>query len=339
MGEVYVDMAILFYDGFERNTIDKWVYTAYSTYDSYSVSTPATGMTGSYAVRVGDRSSIHKVLDSSKTELYGTLKVNMNSASNPHICQFKDSAGTIILTIRRNVTTYLIEAILGTYSGSVLGTGSHLMSGTVTYLVEFYYKPANTGGIIQVKVNGVTEIDYTGDTTFGLENVQTFLLGYDGAANYSSIYDDVALSDSEWLGNKYVTYHVPTADGSTMDWTPSTGTAYGCIDEAVASNTDYIYSDTIDQVALFAITDAVSTVSSIDAIDIYAKCAYEGTPTPTKQKIVYKSGSTVAYGSDIIPALSFDLINTGIIETDPDTGVAFTTSGFNSLEIGIKAIA
>jgi hypothetical protein len=204
-------------------------------------------------------------------------------------------------------------------------------------LIEVYYKPLNSGGICTVKVDGVTDATYTGDTTNGLENVRTFRFGR--STGYIGFYlDDIVVSDSGWLGNQLIQLIVPTGAGSSTQLTPSTGNNYACVDEIPASDTDYVSGNTADLLDTYAMRNLIGTIGSVTATNACVRMNYEGTPTPTKQKIAINSNGTMAYGSDVSTTLSF-VDQFQLFELNPDGNVAWTESSINALECGVKLVA
>ena len=327
-------MSILFLDGAERNSNNKWTVNAYSP---PAVSNTSLGGIGNYCYRI-DNGEISKTLSISYSALYFSFKYrNNNAAEGTWIMHFKDSGGTVTFSIKRNVTSGLIEIRIGD-GGTLLDTGDVALAYGVTYLIEVYYKPLNSGGECTVKVNGAADATYTGDTTAGLENVQEFHFGKAMTSSYYYL-DDVVVSDSGWLGNQYIQAIVPNGAGSLTQWDPSTGSNYACVDEVTASDTDYVSTNVTDEIDLYGMSNLTGTIGSITAIDICARMAYEGNPTPTKQKIAYKSGATTAYGSDISSGLSFIDYFSGPIATNPDDSAAWEEADINALECGVKAIA
>lgn len=323
-------MAILFLDGAERKSNSKWTFCNLELTSNAS----AYGFSGTYYYDSYANRYAYKTLSASQSQLYLSMKVRYTQAAT-HLCSFWDSANTIIFSVGRSAAN-LLELRSGDYS-TLLATGSIPVMNNSTNLIEVYFKPLNSGGECTVKVNGATDVTYSGDTTAGLENVQTFQIGKYGST--SIYFDDIVVGNSGWIGNACIQAIVPAGAGSSTQYSPSTGSNYACVDEVTASDTDYVYTNTTDQLDLYATSNLTGNIGSIIAIDICARMAYEGTPTPTKQKIAYKSGSTIAYSSDVVASLSFADYFTGPIELNPDDSAAWEEADINALEIGVKAVA
>ncbi len=329
-------MAILFMDGAERNSTSKWTNAV-----SVTVASGSLGNVGSYKFVANCGSgtcNFKKVLTASQTELYLTGKFNMNNTLNRGIVYFFDSAGTAAACIIRNSTTGLIEIRLGTYSGSLLATGTTVLSVDVNYLIEVYYKPRLvSGGTITVKVNFITDVTYSGITTSGLDaDIQSFKLS-DTNVGSDTYIDDVVVGNSSWLGNQLIQPFVAVSDSVVkMEWTPSAGDAHDCIKEVTAVDTNYISVNESAKTALFNMTPLTGTILSVTALDVCARIGYSGSPVPSKQKITVYSGTTYSYGADISSLSFVDKFN--LYEQNPEGPAVWTEATLNAAQLGITSV-
>jgi hypothetical protein len=320
-------MSIIFMEGFEKRTVGlvKWDASRDATFLS------GYGLTG-YGCELKDESAyIYKTFDNTYSQIYCTYKMYGYIKAIIY-----DTNGTAVASVRCNNATSKIELTLGNES-TVLATGDGTFYKHTTKLVEFYYKPLNTGGVFTLKVDGVQKCTYTGDTTAGLENIKAISFYGDDSFTQTQLVDDIVVSDSGWLGNQYIQLITPNASGDSTQWTPSTGNNYDCVNEVVASDTDYVSTNIADNTDLYNLTNLTGSIKSVTAIDVSARMSYYGTPTPTKQKIAIKSTGEY-YGDDISPALSYINYN-HIWDQNPATSAAWLESEINSLQVGVKAIA
>ena len=81
--------------------------------------------------------------------------------------------------VRRNPTTGFLEVRGGTGSGTLLATGTMAVN-VAPLLIEVHYKPHDTAGVFQVRVGGVLDIDFNGDTTDGATAIDGIRVGGDG---------------------------------------------------------------------------------------------------------------------------------------------------------------
>lgn len=331
-------MARIFEAGFESHGVE--VFNTVSGATRYSTS--GLDMDGSYCMEcsAGGDYAI-KTLASSYAGLYFALRYRPNSDSSvTSIMQLRDSSGTVVASIQKNASGY-IEARNGTYNGTLLATGTKGLSTGHTYVIEVHYVPLNSGGTVTVKIDGFTDINYSsGDTTAGLENVQGFLFGAPSGANYGyGYYDDIIVDDDKWIGKTYIQGLTISAAGTTTQWDPSTGSNYACIDEVPYSDTDYISTNVTDEIDTYALSNLTGTIDSIKALTLTGRAAYDGSPTPTHIQLGVRSGGSDYFATDFSPPSSFGFLGQRILEADPATAAAWTESGINAVECGVKATA
>jgi len=195
---------------------------------------------------------------------------------------------------------------------------------------------SKSGGTLTVKVNGVVDCTYSGDTTAGLENIGRVVFGGSGA---NQMMDDIVMDDAAWIGNTYIQAIKPTGAGTTTSW-DSTGTNWSAVDDIPASDADYNYTNVTNEIDTFETSNLTGDVGDIKCVQLTTRIAYEGSPTPTKIRGIIRSGSTdYDTGTDHAPALSFTTV-LDLWETDPNTaGNPFDVTSVNALEIGYKATA
>ncbi len=323
---------MIFCDGGELNSVELWDLTSSAT-----ISAVQTGMSGSYCINLGSSGYVQKDLGANKTELWFAFRIRAGGGG--WYWTAYDSAGTQIFTLIRNNSSGLLEARLGGTTGTLQATGSTVLNLNTTYLVEIHFKPLNAAGDFEVKINSnaVLDIDFSGDTTNGLENCRT--IRFAGAAAVSCYLDDIVVDDGAWIGNKKIAGIIkPSAAGNSAQWTPSAGANYECVDEIPPVDTDYNATNTIGNIDMFACNDIVAAISSIYGIQINARMAYEGAPTPAHVQIGYRSGGANYFSSDISPPVSFGQ-KTFIQMTNQATAAAFTQDDINNIELGYKATA
>ena len=327
-------MARIFMDGFELGDLSLWSGSSAPTAVNVGI---VAGMSGANCCTVGS-GSIEKTFSSTKTELYIAFKLCTSSMNGfNQILSFKDSNGTTIACLYKFGTNYL-GIYRGNSNGTYLATGTTYISSWKTYLIEIRYKPLDSGGVFTIKVDGVTDINYSGDTTSGLENILKVRLGDDpGGVYFSGYFDDFIVDDANWIGNTKLGIITPNGTGTTNNWTASAGTAYQCIDELAPSDTDYVYSNTVDQISTYAMT-TIANMNSVKSIQLQGRAAYEGSPTPTKIQLGVRASGTDYFATDLSPGVGFGML-TKILELNPADSAAWEQADIDALEIGVKATA
>lgn len=329
-------MARLFIDGFEGGDTTLW-NGAWGAYAKASASSsPPAAFSGSYYVNMGGY-SLYKILSASESAIYLAFKIIIQSRSSTtrDVCGFADSAGTLAAVVRLTGNPGYFCLRIGS---STVETGSTNLSVDIAYLLEIKYIPLNSGGTFELKINGNVEFTYSGDTTNGLENVQGIIVGRCGGDAPEFYCDDVVVDDADYPGNTRIQAIVPTGAGTTTQWDPSTGNNYACVDERPASDTDYVSTNTTDEIDTYAMGDLSGAVSVVKCLQIQARIAYEGSPTPTHIQLGCRSNGADYFDGDISPTSGFATV-AKILETDPDTETAWLAEAVDSSEFGVKATA
>jgi hypothetical protein len=326
-------MARIFIDGFESGTTDLWVAT------SAVITTPKTGMSGSYCLSLDGAQKVVKREISSATSIYGAFKYYQNNAgaASLYMCTLR-SSGNLVFTISVQGNTGIITSATAGAS-SVDATAS--IPYQITVNLEFYFYIDNTNGRMVVKINGVPYINFTGDTLGTHSTFNGFELGMVATStNVYGFFDDVVLDDSDWPGNTIIQAIKADGAGNSAQWTTSVSTPnWQTVDEVPASDVDYVYTNTVDQTDTHTAGSLVGTIASIKCVQVQARTIKEGAATPTNLGVVVRTNSTDYVSSDI--AVPTALTGLSVLwNTNPSsTGVAWDVTAVNALEIGIKSKA
>lgn len=325
-------MSLLFMDGFESGDWSLWDVSTFG-----GMGTGIPGMSGTYCASYNGGVYAHKYF-TSKSEIYISIRCRYTYSNDCQIISFLDTNHDQICSIVRggsgNDRHILVKR--GDMNGTLIDTGSAIINENTTNRIEVYYKPLNSGGVVQVKINGGSlDISFSGDSTNALENVAGIHLTAAGGQCY---FDDIFVDDADWVGNWRIQALFPTAAGTTTQWDPSTGNNYACVDEKPASDTDYVSTNVVDEIDIYTMADLTGTITAIKAVQVAARAKYEGAPTPTNLQCVVRVngtnyfGSTLAVPSDYMPALCH------IWELNPDDTAAWEEADVNGMEAGIKSI-
>lgn len=254
--------------------------------------------------------------------------------------------GTTTLFFRYNTTTIfkLIEGT-GHYLEAYVGA-SKVATGTVMMVdnwntIEVHLLINDSTGKIQVKVNGLLDIDYTGDTQPGSDTAVNNLYVSNGG---SYAIDDLALNDTNgsfdnsWCGDGHIEILVPNADGDVNDWMGSDGDKtnnWQLVDEIPSTgDTDYVTTSGYgiqDMYNLGAFTDTNKVITRIiPAVRVKDASALGGV-----MKVGYKTGGVVYLGSgEAIPNVYTELLGSSA-RVNP-SGLAWTKAELDALQIVIE---
>lgn len=326
-------MARKFIDGFESGGDDLWD----SEDNATVVATAGLDMDGSYCL---DLIAIDEFLQRSFTadsEMYFAFLYRPINISAKGILAL-DYNSTAIATVRRNTTSGLVEIYSPTYA--LADTGSHALSINTTYLIEVRFLMADAGGRFVIKVDGVTDIDYTGDTKPGADTqINSARLGYLGVGLSSYAYfDNFIMDDAAWIGDTKIQAVVPTGAGNSTNWTPSAGANWACVDEKPASDADYVNLNVIDTVDTYAAGNMAGLVGTVKCVQVQSRAKTEGSPTPTNLKLVVRCAAADYFSADKpVPTTAKSLWS--LWDVDPSDYAAWTEADVNAMEIGVKSAA
>ena len=327
-------MARVFIDGFEAGDLKLWDLVV----GAWIVSGIA-GMDGTYCLSCDAFGSYyaHKYLPAAP-EYYLAFRYRGSSAQYASSMCYFFNGTTQLARLRRNPTSGFLEIRRGTGSGTLLATGAIAVNVGTPVLIEVHYKPHNTEGVFQVKVGGILDIDFTGDTTDGATAIDGIRVGGDGTYYSSCWFDNVVIDNAAWPGNTKIQAIKPAGAGNSTQWTPSAGDNYACVDEVPPSESDFIVTNTLDHLDLYAAGDLAGTIGSVKCVQLQALAKAEGSPTPHNlQLAVRTNGADYFSGDKAVPSSSTPLSN--LWEANPATAAPWQEAEVNAMEIGVKAVA
>jgi len=213
------------------------------------------------------------------------------------------------------------------------------------HYIETKCVPGNIGvGSIEVKLDGsVVATEAAADfQPSGTTAIDTVRIGGFATQNDNTYYDDLYILDetgsdnNDYLGDCIVRHFHPSADGSlSSGWSRLSGSSdTSAVNEASADgDTSYLYaSATGAEVHLdFEDYSGAQTIYGV-AVTSIGRQEVSG----SSRQIIgmcKSSGTTSAAASARTLANTYQGIQ-GVWDNDPDTGTAWTASGFNSAQLG-----
>lgn len=246
--------------------------------------------------------------------------------------------------------------VLWEYDGGWVSkaTGTAVMLTTDPVLFEFKVTLGAGTGSFTLKLNGRTDIAYTGNLSTGTTDRFTWGGIYNSGTTWHI--NDVAIADTsgsvnnDWLGDVRVDAHSPNANGTYQSLTRSnTGVnAYTLVDDEGGTEGDYVYSQTNGARSTFgcgALTHTPSTIYGVQLITAAVKT--DPAPTSVKHLLVSKltSPAVEVLGDAIALQRRFNGTttlqmdgNTTLYETDPATGAPWTIAAYNAIEVGVEVV-
>lgn len=232
------------------------------------------------------------------------------------------------------IEVYRANTLLGTTTGASVGLNAW------SYL-EVKVLSNDTTGTVEVRINGDTKLSLTGiDTKVG-SNAYHDAVRFLGITAIGHSIDDVYILDgsgsanNNFLGDQRVVAIFPNAEGTTNDFTPSTGTDNSALVDEVAPNddTDYVESSTVGHKDLYAYGN-ISGLGTIAGVQVNTDCRETDA---SDFNVITVVRSNVTESDDAGQALTASyLTKFRIVEQDPDTAAAWTEAGVNAAEFGVK---
>lgn len=256
------------------------------------------------------------------------------------------SDATELGSLRIQATTNKLEAYRSQID--LAAVGSLALSPNTQYIIEIYVKIADSGGSIKVKIDGLPtlDIDYTGDTKPGTQTTINSVR-YTQPQNSSAVYyfDDLAMNDTtgsvdnSWCGDGRVIILPTNDDGDVTMLIPSSGIDnWAMVDEIPNDgDTTYVMGSGINDYDLYTLSD--SSLADVNILRVWpASTSRKTIATPGKLAFMLKTNG-VEYtqsGLDLLTSYA-RVTGSGYID-NPQTGVDWTISELDALQVGIKIV-
>jgi len=260
----------------------------------------------------------------------------------------KDAAGGVThLVLTLNASNQIV--CRRGASGTVLATGTTVLTTGVFYFVEFKFTISDTVGTIEVRLNGSTssELAATGIDTRNGGNATWDTLALGPGYNATFRFDDLYVLDgggsaphNDFLGDCRVEALLPqTGNGTNTGLTCSTGSDHGALVDENPPNddTDYNSSSTVNAKDTYNYPSLSATPLVVYGIQPTMRARKTDAGAQSIAHVV-RSGGADTDGANVNPTTSY-LYSPEIWTTDPATGIAWTAAGIAAMEVGMKVTA
>lgn len=259
------------------------------------------------------------------------------ASNNEQLYVTQDTGGSTKLSLRLNST-----GTIGVYGAAdtLLGTSSTTLSANTWYKIEIQTGTSATVGAYELKINGSSEV--SGTANLSASNAQDFRLGKITNKNSQTVdffYDDFAVSDSAFFsGDVAVKAMNVNADGSTMSWSGGTAPSnYTTVDDGhTVNDTDYVQSPTSGNpnVALFNLESCATVGISGTILGFQGLTRTRENTSVTSATLIRVRSSSTNSDSATRNGSTSVTVSMRLLENDPSTGSAWTTSGLDAVEVG-----
>lgn len=337
-------MTLLFMDGFDHyessDILSKWTLNGGA--GSWSTLIQTGGRNGN-CLRCYSTSTvwIHKSLGSSEDTFVAGFAFNTTDVNGSRFCDWYSGDGATQEMSLRTTSNYIQLYRGGTY----IATGTIELAQSSWYYIEFKVYSNNSSGRAIVKVNGVVDIDYTGDTQVSATPTNFGFYATPYNYNYFDdvyILDDAGSSNNNFLGDVKVETIYPTGAGNETDWTPSTGSNWENVDESTPDDdTTYNYVGSgggLPANDLYTLGDLTTTFGNVYGVQINSLVRKDDAGSVVLSNIL-RTGGTTYSGLGTESITDQYQIYSSLSEENPDTATAWTITEVNSLETGIRRVS
>lgn len=230
-------------------------------------------------------------------------------------------------------------------AGSVIGSDTW-------YHIEFQFKIDDTTGLYELRLNGTdvmsdTNVDtkqgsagfhdiVSGFTIWGINGDDSDDISGEFAIDDLYVFDDSGAQNNGFTDeNTRVRTVFPTANGTTNDFTPSTGMNYQTVDDNPISESDYNDGATngdIDEYEFDTVTEN-NIYAAMIQVNVAPDVVQGGNGFRTIRGRC-RSGATIGNGDDVIVTGSRNV--NAVFDVDPNLSAQWTLSNLTAAEFGVE---
>lgn len=331
-------MTARFLDSYDTVNSFAQIATRYSssTLGNGGWSTNGRGGTGCLDFNhAGAAGNVSKVFDAQATWIVGHAVYLNNMPFGGTILELDDGdpSTTGYVQVRLRINNGVIE--IRNADNTLVGSSDPVVTTGQYYYIELK-ATINTSGTFEVILDGNSVVSGTGNLNPHGNNSSDRIKITGSAKQYVDdlyILDGSGGVDNNFWGDTRVTAIFPTADGSTLQWTPSSGsTHYTLLNETAPNLTGYVSTSSSSQLDTYKFTSPSNiTIKAVQQV------IWSGTDsgTATIQGAI-TSGSN--YFSNNLNLTTTAGAKVAIWPTNPATSTAWTPATINSAEFGESSV-
>jgi len=212
-------------------------------------------------------------------------------------------------------------------------------------IVEIHFKYASSGGVIEVRRDGVSILNVTDNTKPASSEPSLTKVEWRTTQGQTFQLDDISLNDitgsedNSWCGYNHVIGLIPNINGDSSGFVGSDGNStnnYQLVDDVPASTGDYVESDVLDTKDFYNVsTLSLSANDVIQRVWVGARARVTNTDGGNGLKLgVKSSGAEIFDASAQLLGIDWAYYRTADIKADG--AGAWNESKINALQIGMK---
>lgn len=310
-----------------------------NTAASYSpIGTPIYG-TGKFLYLIQNSTTATRSITPTSSGVLGChVRFNGNDQAHPFLI-FADG-GTTQLRVVLNTSLYF-EVYRNT---TLLGTSSSPIVLDRWYFFEIKFTINDSTGTVNVRIDETSVLNLTGidtkntsNTTYDSVQFLSAPLNYSGremAIDNLYLLDTTGGSLDDFLGEVRIIAQSPNAAGTTTQWTASSGSNYQAVDDNPHdADGTYVETNGTGNIDLYNFP-AFGATGTIHCFSIISVAKKTDVGSLTMYNTLRRSGTN--YDGSAITLTSSYVFNTEDYLEDPSTTAAWTESGIDAAELGIK---
>lgn len=341
-------MAIDYIDGFDHiNTEAQLARKGWLRPSAVGFTVGSNGRRGGGALAPTSGAStrrIERTITASNRYCVGFAMYLGPTPDNGYFCYFNDSG-----TAQCGLFLSNTGAVVFARGTTGLATSTEVVPYESWFHIELLVEIHNSTGSYEVRLNGTNILSDSGVDTqeSGTAQATKFCLSGIGTGTFNALEQDWRADDlviqsgagADFLGDCRIDTLLPTSDGNSAQFTPSTGADnYALVDDSAPDDdSTYVESSTVNHVDTYGFPSLSHTPASIYAVQVSPTVRLVDSGARSHAAVL-RSGTTDYVGSTEVLSTSY-LIYPEMWEDDPDTAAAWTASGVNALEAGQKVIA
>lgn len=333
-------MALLFADGFDHYD-DAQFLTKWSSFTGSNGGAIGAGRFGNgKAGQTDNNGSCRKTLPATQELIVG-MAVSISSMAAKIIFQLL-SAGTVHVDVRTTAAGLMTV----TRNGTVLATGTTVLSAGVFYYIELRTKIDDSTGTYELRINGITEVSASGvDTRNGASaSADTLQLGANGSGWTAITYDDLYVCDTtggdndDFLGDVRIQSIFPNGNGNSSAMVGSDGNStdnYLLVDDTTVPDEDstYVQGTSVGDKDTYAYGNVTPTAGVVYAVQTIPRARKTDAGARSIATVARVSGTEVD-GPNQTLSTSYNYL--GDIRPQKPGGGSWSIADVNGAEFGVK---
>lgn len=269
------------------------------------------------------------------TEGYFNVVVAQDTgAQNGQSYLFYADRATGVHSIRLSANVGAVK--LQYYNGSSWSdaTGTAFVNTLVANLFTVAFKLNDASGYLRLYSGSGSLLLDSGTINLTTVSDISRLILNGGRSVFDQYHREVIVADVPTIGWRLGTLYL-TGAGTTNTFTAGD---YTSVDEVTYSTADFLSSAAADQIFLGACNDLDPGALTIKAVGVGALARNDGGSGPLNLQLAIRTQATNYFSATKTLGVGYSA-NVNIWETNPNTGVAWTSADIAALQIGVKSIA